>query len=503
MTAQPRWFNFGEKANLEVRLREDGVRFLSLALSSPATSETKRAAVGGGWIFRDGKAAEHFGEFKGLRDIYEALRSFFTESELRAALNGNEAGKPPAEVAAAKERAAPKIDEVDRQIVGLSGDDQERIRAIIQHAQETVGARLASVNSLPFGGDAIGVWEKLAYANGVYDASLMMGEALFALSCRDARFKDIHADMMTAAIEGGPTPDIKVSSYVEASIKYAFKLSEAFGGEGGYLKRAFVLSAFRDMAPRVSYRVYDGGLIEAGRGVNAFGHDFRAQGGLGGAAVDDARERVRRAIVALGATLKIPPEHLFAGRPLTFFFVPSVTSHGQNVGGAALSNGVVGGVQFSPNFPGALVHELSHQVDYAGGGKRLHEAMGDTGIVTATERVVAEMEKIAGSPYPDSVKSYLLSPVEIFARVIDAGVALETIKAGDRRLLSAGGSLATLGEFYATPAPAIIRQFVKEIEPVFAPLRERGFGVEASPEKKTARAASHEHEYDIGSGLAP
>ncbi len=498
MTGQPRWFNFGEKANLEVRLREDGVRFLSLALSSPATSETKRAAVAAGWIFRDGKA-EHFGEFKGLRDIYEALRSFFTESELRAALNGNEAGKP-AEVAAAKERAAPKIDEVDRHIVGLSGEDQERIRAIIQHAQESVGARLASVMSLPFGGDAIGVWEKLAYANGVYDTSLMMGEALFALSCRDARFKEIHTDIMAAA-EGGPTPDIKVSGYVEASIKYAFKLSEAFGGEGGYLKRAFVLSAFRDLSPRVSYRVYDGGLIEAGRGVNAFGHDFRAQGGLGGAAVEDARERVGRAIVALGATLKIAPEHLFAGRPLTFFFVPSVTTHGQSVGGQALSNGVVGGVQFSPNFPGALVHELSHQVDFAGGGKRLHEAMGDTGIVTATERVVAEMEKIAGSPYPDSVKNYLLSPPEIFARVIDMAVALETIKSGDRRLLSAGGSLATLGEFYATPAPAIVRQFVKEIEPVFALLRDRGFGLDASPEKKTARAASHE--YDIGSGLAP
>lgn len=115
-------------------------------------------------------------------------------------------------------------------------------------------------------------------------------------------------------------------------------------------------------------------------------------------------------------------------------------------------------IHIVPTRPGALLHEIGHQVHNAGDRDAILLAVGEHKFAQSTRRIVSELE--AKGIIPPQYADYLTHPAEIFARAFDASVTALQSPA------QTGGSLSSVGVPSLTPTGEELAAFMADMKTV-------------------------------------
>lgn len=407
----------------------------------------------------------------------QALRKAGVEVE-----TGFVAANPePADLAAAERSEAADIEAVRGSIAMLSEHRQAEILRRVDIARQASGfgkAVPANEDRTPFAGGALPLWGRLLarVPADVATAGIIQGLELLKRGSDDF---PRHEELLLAVADGSVSPDSLAASLPAGALARMKEFSRMDEQLGELMPpRAAWMEAFRQMSPDLPFTVFDG--THSADTATAEAIAFAGVGGkptqrlrmldqtLPRPLVDQVRVRLANAIAFMQRQLGLAHDgglpELFADKPFQIMITRDATLD-RSADGVAQRRGVATQVRLSPFARGAAMHELGHILDFCrpNGQRRLYELLHDTGAVESTARLLKEVGPHIwdGDPAPQTL-AYYMSPVEIFARSVSAGMRA-SLAPGDVFGREAGGTFAVELGFDFEPTSAVARRFVEEL----------------------------------------
>ena len=328
-----------------------------------------------------------------------------------------------------------------------------------------MGARMAAAKQLPFEGDAFGVFDRLVGRVDPVRAAEIWGTVLLAVSMSTPGWQE-KLDILMEGDAGGREPDIEA----DGSIK---RLVAAIANEVGIVNGTGLASidpatALRGRlveaaGERINYRAYDGASFQPKGAPDLGSNTFSVQQGVSLDLATDAKARLTLALSAAAKGFGIGRDRLFGEDAVKFFFAPDMGRGGfADRGSATLYRAgddvKLFAIHIVPTRPGALLHEIGHQVHNAGDRDAILLAVGEHKFAQSTRRIVSELE--AKGIIPPQYADYLTHPAEIFARAFDASVTALQSPA------QTGGSLSSVGVPSLTPTGEELAAFMADMKTV-------------------------------------
>ena len=464
-----KWFDFGPGISLS--LRQSGGRFLvRLELANKPAPAIAERAFAARWAViqsgQDGQPAvyEHMNDVRSLSDVATRLEAFFDKGRITSAIR--ETSRTPVDIAPPS-RSAPDVSEAVLSVFSADAPLplMQHIARSIDHAYAVMGARMAAAKQLPFEGDAFGVFDRLVGRVDPVRAAEIWGTVLLAVSMSTPGWQE-KLDILMEGDAGGREPDIEA----DGSIK---RLVAAIANEVGIVNGTGLASidpatALRGRlveaaGERINYRAYDGASFQPKGAPDLGSNTFSGQQGVSLDLATDAKARLTLALSAAAKGFGIGRDRLFGEDAVKFFFAPDMGRGGfADRGSATLYRAgddvKLFAIHIVPTRPGALLHEIGHQVHNAGDRDAILLAVGEHKFAQSTRRIVSELE--AKGIIPPQYADYLTHPAEIFARAFDASVTALQSPA------QTGGSLSSVGVPSLTPTGEELAAFMADMKTV-------------------------------------
>lgn len=462
-----KWFDFGETA--KVSLRQIGGRYLvRLELPEQPIKEQLARAYDAGWSRADGSVRtgaavfDHLQDVRSISDVAARLGAFFPKEKVMAALADK---SPKTEVE--PERRSVMADAT--QVAAVLAADappllREHIVRSIDQAKAITGARLAAARQLPFEGDGFGLYGRMVERTDAATAAKWFGSVLYAISEQSEDWRALHDALMEADASGAAAlPDFHphVVAWVVEDVRQTELLNKS-GLTNIALSRALRETVITTAGARLGYRAYDGAHIKPAGAPDLAKNSFSAQAGVSGEIATDAKARLTTALTASARAFGLARDRLFDRNQVKFIFATDVN---RRIAGARGLAGVYTHhdikqftIHITPNAPGALVHEIGHQIHNAGDRDAILREVAAHEFARSTRRIVSALEQ-AGLIAPQHAE-YLMKPAEIFARAFDAHVFNQLGSA------ASGGSLGSLGGQSYTPVGEELTAFMSDMKAV-------------------------------------
>jgi hypothetical protein len=464
-----KWFDFGPGVSLS--LRQSGGRYLvRLELANKPAPAIVEKAFAARWAVKqsgqDGEPAiyEHMNDVRGLNDVATRLEAFFDKARILGAIR--ETARMPTEIAPPA-RSAPEVAADVLSVFSKDAPEQllKHISSTIAHAYSLTGARAVAARQLPFEGDAFGVFDRLVQRVDPLRAAELWGSAVVAVSLGRNGWQDKLNAIMDADAAGS-VPDIEIDRQVQelvAIFRNEIEIVTATGLATVDLATAIRGRLIEGAGDRVGYRVYDGAHFQPKGAPDLGANSFSSQQGVSLDLATDAKARLTLALSAASKGFGIGRDRLFGEDSVKFFFAPDMGRAGSaNRGSATLyqegEDVKLFAIHIVPTRPGALLHEIGHQVHNSGDRDAILRAVGEHDFAQSTRRIVSELE--ARHVIPPQHADYLTQPAEIFARAFDAHVTAVQTAA------QTGGSLSSLGSPSLTPTGDELAAFMSDMKAV-------------------------------------
>lgn len=470
-----KWFDFG--AGVDLSLRQSGGRYIvRLEMMNKPNPVAMGKAYDAGWAItrspNDGGPIvfEHASDVRGLSDVVERLESFFDKARILESIRVTD--RLPTEIAPTQ-RTAPEVAFEVLSVFSKEAPEQllKHITSSISNAYAVAGARAATAKQLPFEGDGFGVYERLLLRVDPMRAAEAWGSALAAASLRldgweatMERLLDADAANIVPEIETIPmVRDFLGSAIAEINAINATGLTQVDVATG--LRAKLVEAAGQN----IGYRAYDGAQFKPAGAPDLAGNTFSTQPGVSVDLGTDAKARLTLALSASARAFGLSRDRLFGEGGVKFFFAPDMgRSGGSDTRGSAsgyTANDIkLFAIHIVPTRPGALIHEIGHQVHNSGDTAEILRAVKHHEFARSTRRLVSELES-KGFVTPKFAE-YLVSPAEIFARAFDVHVAMNQTPG------QFGGSLSSLAGSSLTPTGAELSAFMSDMRTIVLENRE-------------------------------
>ncbi|NSX94404.1 hypothetical protein [Agrobacterium tumefaciens] len=464
-----KWFDFGPGVSLS--LRQSGGRYLvRLELANKPAPAIVEKAFAARWAVvqsgQDGAPAiyEHMNDVRGLSDVATRLEAFFDKARITGAIT--ETARTPTEIAPPV-RSAPEVAADVLSVFSKDAPEQllKHISSTIAHAYSLAGARSTAARQLPFEGDAIGVFDRLVQRTDPIHAAELWGSVVVAVSHGLRGWQD-KLDAIMEADASSQVPEIVVDRMVHDLVSTFRKEIETINATGlaaidlATSIRGRLIEATGD---KVGYRIYDGAHFQPKGAPDLGANTFSAQQGVSLDLATDAKARLTLALSAASKGFGIGRDRLFGEETVKFFFAPDMGRAGRDDRGSASfyqsgEDVKLFAIHIVPSRPGALLHEIGHQVHNAGDRDAILRAVGDHSFAQSTRRIVSELE--AKHAMPPQHADYLTQPAEIFARAFEAHVTAVLSPA------QTGGSLSSVGSPSLTPTGEELAAFISDMKTV-------------------------------------
>ena len=177
----------------------------------------------------------------------------------------------------------------------------------------------------------------------------------------------------------------------------------------------------------------------------------------------DAKARITQALSAAAKAFGMPRDRLFGDETVKFFFAPDMgRAGGLDRGSATLYRAnediQLHAIHIVPTRPGALIHEIGHQIHNVGDKDFILEKVRSHKFAQSTRRIVSALEE-KGLISPQYA-AYLTEPAEIFARAFEAHVA------ATQSMEQMGGALSSVGSPSLTPTGDELATFMTNMRAV-------------------------------------
>jgi len=469
-----KWYDFKDTAKVELRSLS-GLLFVRVQFPVEPVKEQLSRAYTIGWSrvnSGDGTHVfDHHAAIKSLSDVSARLEGFFSKERIAAALRPIEL--PDIELQRPPSLPSRSVEEIlERFSEEAPTPLMDHIRASIARAKTITGARQSAARQLPFGGDGRGIFDRLAQRSDASKAALWVGTVLLAISQQDEDWEQQLGAIMEADAAGStvfPNPHPVVAEHV-GRMAAIFRVIKDSGLSAKSVTDALFAEIVEQFGHRIGYRAYDGAVIEPTGAPDLAKNSFTAQAGVSNEVAADAKARLTSALTACGRSFGLARDRLFDGNEIKFMLGTAVSRLNADVQGKAATyraTANVGGdkvtltqrsIHLSPTTPGALIHEIGHQVHGAGNEAEILRVVKDHEFSRSSRRIVSLLEE-KGQVDPTSA-AYLVSPQEIFARAFDAHVHAQ---AGP---IAAGGAFATIGSHPMTPVGEELTAFMSDMRAV-------------------------------------
>ncbi|NTF72788.1 hypothetical protein [Rhizobium rhizogenes] len=464
-----KWFDFGPGISLS--LRQSGGRYLlRLEMAHKPSAAAVEKAFEGRWAViqsgQDGQPAiyEHMNDVRSLNDVVTRLEAFFDKGRIMGALSV--AVRAPTNIA--PPARSPR--EVSDAVLNAFAADApvpllQHINRSIQHAYAVMGARTAAAKQLPFEGDAFGVYDRLVGKLDPVRGAEIWGTVLLAVSTGRPGWQEKLESLMewdAGGREAEIIADASIKAMVEA-VKHEVSVVNATGLAQVDLATALRGRLVEAAGERISYRAYDGAKFHPKGAPDLGANTFTVQQGLSLDLATDAKARITQALSAASKAIGIPRDRLFGDESVKFFFAPDMgRGKGLDRGSATLyrvnEDIQLHAIHIVPTRPGALIHEIGHQIHNVGDTDFILEKVRTHKFAQSTRRIVSELEE-KGIISPQYA-TYLTEPAEIFARAFEAHVA--ATQTSDQM----GGALASVGAPSLTPTGDELTTFMTNMRAV-------------------------------------
>lgn len=494
-----KWYDFGPEATVSLRM-VSGNYVVRLAFPKEPIKEQLIRAYEAGWSRSRGGGEhvfDHLRPVKALSEVSTRLTAFFPKERIAAALR--DMGPPDVEITnplPENEDAAVIAERMLSHFSNESPDELLRhIRDSIARARVIVGDRTAAAKKLPFGGDGYEIYERLRHRSDDTHAAEWFSAVLWALSEQVDGWEGQLDRLMDADASGStafPKPDDRIVRYVAAQKR----IFERFSQEGltdKPLSEALFGAMVEDLGFNVPYRAYDGARINPAGAPDLAKNTFIAQAGISNAVATDAKARLTTALTASARAFGISRDRLFGTNEVKFILGVAVNRKNSSIRGQASTyqgKGVnVDGeavvvsqhaIQLTPTSPGALLHEIGHQIHKAGDEEQILRAVKEHPFARKAARIISILEE-EGAANPDHA-AYLMKPQEIFARAFDAHVFSQVGR------IESGGAFATAGAHPLTPVGEELAAFMNDMRTV---VLENRSSVEREATRERQSEATH------------
>ena len=464
-----KWFDFGPGISLS--LRQSGGRYLlRLELAHKPSPAAVEKAYEGRWAMiqsgNDGRPAiyEHMNDVRSLNDVVTRLEAFFDKGRIMGALSVT--ARAPTNIAPPARSSREVTDAV---LNAFAADAPvpllQHINRSIQHAYAVMGARAAAAKQLPFEGDAFGVYDRLVAKVGPLRAAETWGTVLLAVSTGRHGWQE-KLDSLMEWDAGGREAQIAADTSIKAMVEAIAREVSVINATG--LAEVDLASSLRGRlveaaGERISYRAYDGAKFQPKGAPDLGPNTFTVQQGLSLDLATDAKARITQALSAAAKAFGMPRDRLFGDETVKFFFAPDMgRAGGLDRGSATLYRAnediQLHAIHIVPTRPGALIHEIGHQIHNVGDKDFILEKVRSHKFAQSTRRIVSALEE-KGLISPQYA-AYLTEPAEIFARAFEAHVA------ATQSMEQMGGALSSVGSPSLTPTGDELATFMSNMRAV-------------------------------------
>ncbi|OCJ11443.1 hypothetical protein A6U87_27250 [Rhizobium sp. AC44/96] len=464
-----KWFDFGPGISLSV-VQKNGGYLLRLEMAHKLSPALVNKVHDAKWALvqsaQDGRPAvyEHMKDVRSLSDVAKRLEAFFDKERIMGALTVTT--RPPTKVEARSRSPQDVSDSVLSAFAdGTPAPLLQHINRSIQHAFAVMGARSAAAKQLPFEGDAFGVYDRLVAKTGEQRAAEIWGSVLLSVSSTKHGWQE-KLDRLMEWDAGGREAEIAIDPTVKALVEAVTREVATVNATG--LAQVDLATALRGRlveaaGERISYRAYDGASFHPKGAPDLGPNTFTVQQGLSLDLATDAKARITQALAASAKAMGLPRDRLFGNESVKFFFAPDMgRGRSEDRGSATLYRAnedvQLHAIHIVPTRPGALLHEIGHQIHNVGDRDFILEKVRTHKFAQSTRRIVSALEE-KGIISPQYA-TYLTEPAEIFARAFEAYVVAS--QSPDQT----GGSLSSVGAPSFTPTGEELTTFMTNMRAV-------------------------------------
>jgi hypothetical protein len=436
---QTRWFDFGSDADLQLRMVR-GVRVLRLSFTKPPLKEALNSIYAAGWrrhVLEDGLYSDtvfdHFEDVTSLSGVSQKLLAFFPSEKINAALKGNISPQTKLEV------VRETSDDVTMRILAALQPGTpigliDHIKSSIAAAHVITSEKIAAAKETPLQANGHELYAKLAAFVGEEEALNIYGHVIAGINQQSSDWQAMARHFIDAAESGNikAFADVKEVGLMAQTIRNAVRFyscvsDHKFEGFSPSLSQ-LGLYAITSTQQRVGYRIYDGAHFDASASDDLGLHQLSAHQGVSKDVSVDARHRLASCLKACGRAFNMSTDAMFADMPIKFFLATNVMHREEAVSGLArkVKHNVRDGgqpvelrsVTFSLKSPGAVVHELGHQMHYSGDVETISSFISNHPYAQQSRHIIDQLR--SDGFFNDQYAEYLMHPSEIYARAFEA-----------------------------------------------------------------------------------